>query len=211
MSEPLQVTDLWRRSLDATVKFYSALGELAVEYAESLLATATDSITSINSVETKPGPAAANGSSTPTPVSKSPAVATMVLEAPAGKKALGVFLVENVLAQAVSATATAGALLDDDGNQIKASLEFQPQSVTLQPGEQALVRVSADISEEVTPGVRYHGEIGVPGLPGTRIPIVIGRTAETQTRRATKAGGPSQARARKQVANRKSSGRRTRG
>jgi len=181
MTEPLEVTDVWRRGLEATVEFYSALGKLTVEYMNSLLATTSDSVINLSPVTAETASkSAVESASAPMP-SQPATVSTMVLEAPAGRKAMGVFLVENVLERVVTVSAITGPFTDDQGNEITASLEFEPPAVTLQPGEQALVKVAATIGNGMTPGDRYRGEIGVQGLPGTRIPVVIGRTAETPT------------------------------
>jgi len=37
------------------------------------------------------------------------------------------------------------------------------------------MRVSAVITDELEPGVRYQGELTIPALRGTRIPIVLRR------------------------------------
>ena len=173
MSQPLQLTDVWRRSLEATVQFYSAMGEIAVDCVQTLLATTPES----NPVVAKDGniPSAAQSDNhAPAPLSM------MVLEAEAGRKALGVFLVENGFSRAVSAAATASPFVDEEGNELKPTVEFEPSSITLQPGEQILVKVLVSISKDMPAGVRYRGEIGVPGLMGTRIPVVMGRTVEAK-------------------------------
>ena len=176
MSEPVQLSDVWRRSLEATVQFYSAMGKLAFDCLETLLATAGNSNSAVTPDGNPPtsGTVDRAGSSTrPSPVP----VPMMVLEGEAGRKALGVFLLENGFSRAVSASATASAFVDDEGNEINPTVEFQPPAITLQPGEQILVKVLASISRDIPAGIRYRGEIGVPGLMGTRIPVVLGRTA----------------------------------
>lgn len=193
MSQPVQLTDVWRRSLDATVQFYSALGELAVDCLETLLATTTNSNFGLNSDANAPTPAVVNQVNTaPQP----PPVSMMVLEADVSRKAMGVFLVENGFSRAVSAAATASAFVDDQGNEINPTVEFQPASVTLQPGEQILVKVLATISRDMPAGIRYRGEIGVPGLMGTRIPVVLGRIAGAKASGSKKARATSTAGAR---------------
>ena len=120
MSQPLELTDVWRRSLEATVQFYSTLGKLAADCLESLLATAgTDS--GLNSDANVPPPVAVNQERT---AAKPAPVSMMVLEAEAGRKALGLFLVENGFSRAVSAEVTASPFVDDQGNEIKAMVEF---------------------------------------------------------------------------------------
>jgi len=200
MSQPLELTDVWRRSLEATVQFYSTLGKLAADCLESLLATTAGTDSGLKSD--------ANGS--PHAVSQEhiaakPAPASlMVLEAEAGRKALGLFLVENGFSRAVSAEVTASPFVDDHGNEIKAMVEFQPASVTLQPGEQSLVKVLASIHKNMPAGVRYRGEIGVPGLMGTRIPVVLERTAAAKAPRSRKAHPTSPAGARRKTSGKNS-------
>jgi hypothetical protein len=169
MSEPIRLTDVWRRSVQATVQYYSTMGELAVDCLQTLLGTLTQSTT--NDPKTLTGPSVENSAST-----SNSAPISMVLEAEAGRQALGVFLVENDFSRAVSAVPSASVVVDDEGNELKPTIEFQPSSITLQPREQIVVKVLATISEDMSPGVRYRGEIGVPGLMGTRIPVVMGRT-----------------------------------
>ena len=178
MSEPLQLTDVWRRSLEATVQFYSALGEIAVDCVQTLLATTTRSNSDVT-MDSQFSPAAPAKNQAATAPDSAP-ISMMVLEAEAGRKALGVFLVENGFSRAVSAAATASAFVDEEGNERKPTVEFEPSSITLQPGEQILVKVLVSISKDMPAGVRYRGEIGVPGLMGTRIPVVMGRTAEAK-------------------------------
>jgi hypothetical protein len=200
MSQPLELTDVWRRSLEATVQFYSTLGKLAADCLESLLATSgTDS--SLNSDANVSPPVAVSQERT---AAKPAPVSMMVLEAEAGRKALGLFLVENGFSRAVSAEVTASPFVDDHGNEIKALVEFQPASVTLQPGEQSLVKVLASIHKNMPAGIRYRGEIGVPGLMGTRIPVVLERTAAAKTPKTRKAHPTSPAGARRRTSGKNS-------
>ncbi len=194
MSQPVQLTDVWRRSLDATVQFYSALGALAVDCLETLLATTDISNSRSISDAKAPTPGVINQAATTAP---NPApVSMMVLEAEVGRRAVGVFLVENGFSRAVSASATASAFVDDEGNEINPNVEFQPACVTLEPGQQILVKVLASISKDMPAGIRYRGEIGVPGLMGTRIPVVLGRTGTAKATGSKKARNTSPAGAR---------------
>ena len=189
MTQPIQLTDVWRRSLEATVQFYSAMGKLAFDCLETLLATAGNSNSSVSPDGNRPASVSVDreaSSTTPNPVPVS-----MVLEGEVGRKALGVFLVENGFSRAVSASATASAFVDDDGNEINPTVEFQPTSITLEPGEQILVKVLASIGKDMPAGIRYRGEIGVPGLMGTRIPVVLGRTPEAKAKGSKKSHATS--------------------
>lgn len=174
MTQPVQLTDVWRRSLEATVQFYSAMGKLAFDCLETLLATTSNSNSRVSPDGNRPTSVSVDreGSSN----TRNPMPVSMVLEGEVGRKALGVFLVENGFSRAVSASATTSAFVDDDGNEINPTVEFEPTAITLEPGEQILVKVLASIDKDMPPGIRYRGEIGVPGLMGTRIPVVLART-----------------------------------
>ncbi len=201
MSQPLELTDVWRRSLEATVQFYSTLGKLAADCLESMLATTAGTDSGLNSDANVPPRVAVKQERT---AAKPAPISMMVLEAEAGRKALGLFLVENGFSRAVSAEVTASPFLDDHGNEIKAMVEFQPASVTLQPGEQSLVKVLASIHKNMPAGVRYRGEIGVPGLMGTRIPVVLERTAAAKAPKSRKAHPTSPAGAQRKTSGKNS-------
>jgi hypothetical protein len=97
----------------------------------------------------------------------------MVLEAAAGDRALGVFLVENRLQSRVSAPIMASAFTDPEGREFRPGLVFEPEVVTLDPGEQLLVRVAALLDEPLLPEVDYRGELTIPGLSGSRVKLVL--------------------------------------
>jgi hypothetical protein len=99
----------------------------------------------------------------------------MVLEAVAGGSALGVFLVDNGLDQRVSGPVQAAPFVGREHDEVRPTLAFDPEVVTLDPGEQELVRVTAVIGTELEPEVGYRSEFTIPGVTGTRIPVVLRR------------------------------------
>lgn len=101
----------------------------------------------------------------------------MVLEAPLGDVALGAFVIENALGREVQAGVVASSLSGPDGD-IEPAVAFEPAQISLAPGEQAVVRAALAIDDRMQPGLEYRGELSVPTLPGTRIPIVARRTLE---------------------------------
>jgi hypothetical protein len=163
MTESLELMDVWRRTLDATVQFYSTIGELFVDYLRSL-------VTSVNPVQMTLTPQSATRTANPPAPTN---VATMVMEAEDGAEAVGVFLVENLLPRPVTAVPAASDLLGENGTKIKSFLVFQPASITLAPGQQTLIRVAGSFGKKMKPGVRYHGKITVPGLSGPSIPLAL--------------------------------------
>jgi hypothetical protein len=100
---------------------------------------------------------------------------TVLLEAPAGKSALGVFVVENVSADPVSTELAVSPLSGPSGEQAVSALRFFPERIALEPGDQLLVQVAAPVDTSFEPGVRYRGEISIPGLSAVRIPIAVRR------------------------------------
>jgi hypothetical protein len=163
---------LFRRAVDAQVAYYRAVGQLSVEYARAVLgavrSAAPATVTAPVSVSAQIPAAAA-----------APAAPVLALEAEAGSVAGGVFVVENGTAARVSAPVEVPALADGDGRQVAAQLRFEPEVVTLEPGEQTLVQLGVEVTRSFRTGVDYRGEVRVPGLVGTSIPLVVRRLRAT--------------------------------
>lgn len=172
MNEPAPLSDIWRTAVDANLRYYTLLGQLTARFFNLMLNAATELRPQFQSGSSPGRPQTAALSPPPSP-SQAPVPSAMVLEGAVGGHALGVFLVQNGLPQRVSAPVVASVFVDSSGQEIHPSLKFEPAKVTLEPGEQVLVRVVAEIDEGMVPGVRYKGEISVPGLSGTRVPIVL--------------------------------------
>lgn len=169
-SESEQVAEIWRRAMDANVRYYRAVGELTIDHVRALTAAAGDLLRApatprrpleLPRAESKPEEARPQ--------------AAMVLESDAGVAAIGAFVVANGLNRRVSAPIVASPLVSDEGREARPALAFEPEVVLLEPGEQVLVRIAAAVDESLEPGVGYHGELTVPDLPGTRVPIVLRR------------------------------------
>ena len=162
--------DVLRRALEANLQYYAALGRLTVDYLEAL-----GSIARQVEVPARTLTFRQSAPATPVPAPAPPAVT--VLEAEAGSTAIGVFLVENLLTEKVSAPGSASALAAPDGREVAVPLAFDPEVVVLEPGEQILVRVAARVDDGLEADVSYRAEVAVPGVIGTRVPIVVRRRA----------------------------------
>jgi hypothetical protein len=200
MSNLGPLEDMLRRSMNAYMRYYGAVGQLTVDYMKDMVATwsqlripspLTVSSTAPASPPTPPRSEApttashtARQSTTPT---QSQSVGVMVLENEAGGVALGVFLVENHLGREVSAHVSATGFTAPDGREVSPTLIFDPDVIALQPGEQLLVRVTAAIDDSLEPDVRYQGELSVPELTGTRIPVILRRRGGSPINSATHA------------------------
>jgi len=160
------IGEVIQRAMALNLRYYGAIGQLTADYVKELMAALDDAKRF-----------AADGGRSREAVPRNPEAspAAMVLEAEAGTAALGVFLVENQLPQEVNAQVIASAFTDSLGRSVHPPLIFDPATVTLRPKEQLLMRVSAMITDELEPEVRYQGELTIPVLRGTRISIVLRR------------------------------------
>jgi len=210
MADLSPLDEVWRRSFDAYIKYYSTIGRLTADYLKDLAAVWSDVRLPTLAGGAQPVSATSHGaarqSGQPSPAGRPAGV--MVLEGEAGASALGVFLVENNLGRDVSGRVIASPFVDETGREIRPAFVYDPEIINLRPGEQLLVRVLAAIDETMEPEVRYQGQFTIPELSGTMIPIVLRRrpssaaaaTQETQselTEKAEKTNRPTRARPRK--------------
>jgi hypothetical protein len=166
--------ELWRRALELNIKYYGGLGKLTADYLRDLGAVMSNAQSAPAPGGSAASAAEARPAATSAPPSQ-PGAPVIVLEGESGSTALGVFLVGNSLPHDVSARVTASPILDESGRQGKAAFVFDPPSISLRPGEQLLVRVTAVIDPSLEPDARYRGELSIPELGGTRIPVIIRR------------------------------------
>jgi hypothetical protein len=170
------IGDFWRRAADANREYLASVGDLTASYGRALAGLAAGALERSDVVRRRPERRSAGAR----PAEAAPArdaapAATMVLEAPAGEVAVGAFLVENALRERTEAVVRASAFVAADGAAVVPELVYEPPVVTLEPGQQAVVRVGARIPGDLRAGNDYAGELSVPGLPGTRIPVVLRR------------------------------------
>ena len=164
-----ELADAWRDAADASLRYWGALGRLALESVTALVPLVT---------ELRPGEAVQAAA----PSSRAPAARTILVEAEAGQSATGVFLLENTTSQQLSIPVSVSSFHDPDGREVEVAVAFRPDTILLDPADQLVVQVTAVVDETLEPDVRYHAEISVPGLSGTRIPIVVRRRASAARR-----------------------------
>ncbi|MGB7553622.1 MAG: hypothetical protein WBM04_04565 [Candidatus Korobacteraceae bacterium] len=196
MKEVTQLTRTWGRALDANLRCTARLSELAGRSLELLLAAVSEVGPQILSTTTAVQEVDRVTSIPPAPA---PSPAAMVLEGEAGSRAFGLFVVENKLPKEVSTPVVVGPLVDPDGQEIPSVLRFEPGVITLAPGEQVVARVSAQISRGLAAGVRYQGEISIPGIAGARIPIIVRRVPKTRSAAVAVMGSQANADATKKL------------
>jgi hypothetical protein len=183
--------------VDETVRalsgYYGRLGRIGLDLARTLVAVdglhlptgglrldATPLIDAFRKAARGGAPA----DSTPDAASGRAASPTLLVEGDGDRPGFGVFLVENLTAEPVSAPITVSAFVDAEGREVRPRLLLRPATVSLDPGQQAMVQLTAELDEALEPGVRYRGEIAIPALSDRRIPIVLRRVA-TPTADAT--------------------------
>lgn len=181
MSTFSSLEEIWRRSLDLNLRYYGAVGKLTADYVRDLAATFSEARKQQDPTGTPTPPA---GTTAKPPAEHVASAATksagaMVLEGVSGSKVLGVFLVDNHLDRPISAKVVSSSFVSVDGREVSPTFVFDPETVVLGSREQALVRVVAFIDETMAPEVRYLGQLTIPELMGTPIPVVLRRLIDS--------------------------------
>jgi hypothetical protein len=164
------LAELWRRAIDANVRYYEEWGRVAQAYVRDL-ASALSNYSPRISLPTITVPAVAQAPGPPAPAApaarpepaQGPAI---VLEGAPGAKVQGAVLVQNYLPHPVTASVQAemaGADID---------VVVEPATVELAPGESAVVGITATVPDDpAAPETR--GQVLVPELVGTAVPVVL--------------------------------------
>lgn len=178
--EQPRVDEVWSRLLDANLRYYRELTDLSLEYVDALagslgkvrlpLRFATSPVRQAPPVEQHQESAHVHRPERTT----SPA---LVLEGEGGAEATGVFSVENHLSHTVTAPIVGSRFTDPDGREVPLAVRFDPESVSIGPGERALVRIVALVAEDLPPDVDHGAEVSVPGLGPSGIRVVLRRRA----------------------------------
>ncbi len=173
MTESRSSDALFRRVMDANAEYYRALGTLSKEYWRAMFGVWRDLLGGLPAAITTAGRAVpadrAGGGSA---ASRDPA---LVLEAESGQEAQGVFRVENRLTRHVSTPVVTSAFTSRAGQGVAPVLRIVPGTVALAPGAGTMVQIVAVITDDLEPGVDYHGEVYVPDLSERGIPVLIRR------------------------------------
>jgi hypothetical protein len=72
-------------------------------------------------------------------------------------------------------------------------MRVEPGVVSLEPGGRTLVQIIATITDDLNVGAAYQGEVSVPGLSNTRVPLVLRRRESAQTPEPVKKAKTSRA------------------
>jgi len=175
MTDPRALQELWQRAVDLNVRYYSGLGKLTTDYLKDLAVMMSTSQTATPQGGTFTGAAGARQAAAAERPKPADVPAIIVLEGESGSTAMGVFLVGNSFPVEVSASIKASAVLDENSREGPVVFTFDPAVIKLKPGEQVLVRVSAVIDPALEAGVGYRGELSIPELGATRVPLIVRR------------------------------------
>jgi hypothetical protein len=177
MSDRTSISKALSQVLDANLAFTKMATQLATNALDSAFSVASSLATevgpkavsairqSVNQVQAVQQP---NPSTEQRP-------AAILLEGKTGSTATGFFVVQNSLPHKISTAIEVGPLTATDGSRIDSVLRFNPGTISLDIGEQVIARVTSKISPRLKAGMRYEGEVLVPGVVGARIPIVLRR------------------------------------
>lgn len=183
-SEGAGFAQAWREAMEANARYYEAWGQLASQWVRELAqASQSARLPTLPPLRLNTGPGVATsarpGGVSPSPAAApagaSPAPAVVVLEGPTGAAASAAFLVENTLSHPVVGSVEVDPFDDIDGVAVLARLDFEPQTISLAPGERRLVRISVTLPTTLPPDVDCRSTIRVDGVPGTTIPVVLRR------------------------------------
>jgi hypothetical protein len=172
MAELARVEEVLKRLFDANLRWYEGLGRVTADYTQAVIRVWTDAVTSLVKTRGTKGP-------TPAPSTgarpASARAAALVLEADLGQVAQGAVAIENRLTRAVSAAVVTSAFANESGAATWPTLRVSPAKVDLEPGARTLVQIGVLIDEQLVPGASYRGEVSVPELSDTPIPILLRR------------------------------------
>jgi hypothetical protein len=171
MADKLPFDEPLRRAIDANVRYYEALGKVTQDYWKAIFGILRELPVRFGTG----GGAAAPGTPPVANPTAPTGAASLVLEAPAGGEASGVFLVENRLARVVSTAVVTSAFADPSGRALQPVIRVSPGVVTLPPGGRTLVQIVAAIGDDLAPDTPYRGEVSVPGLSEQGIPVLVRR------------------------------------
>lgn len=160
-----------RRAMDANLRYYEGLQQLTAEYVKALASVLGELRLPLDlgTLDLARGRERTRTHQAEVVRTEPSTTAALVLEGEAGAEARAAFVIDNDLPREVVAPVRSS--LERDVTPVRT----EPDVVTLGPGERALVQIVAEIGENLGIGESYRGEVSVPDLSQTRVPIVVRR------------------------------------
>lgn len=168
MAESPEVSEILRRTVQANASLYKGWVDLSLDYWRR--------VGEIFGVATPAGLGAAGFQSTEPFEDDAAGDGVLELEGDVGTSARGAFLVTNDLGRNLKCAFVASGLSGPRGATAKAQVSFEPASVELAPGEQAVVQAVVSVDEQLAPGAAYTGTVSIRGMEGFSVPFVLRRT-----------------------------------
>lgn len=173
MADKLPFDEPLRRAVDANMKYYEALGRVTQDYWKAIFGILRELPVRFGSAQPSSARQAPASSTPAAPVT----APTLVLEAEAGGEAQGMFLVENRLSRVVSTAVVVSAFTNPSGRAVQPTMRIEPGVITLPPGGRTLVQIYTTLDDTLETDVPYRGELNVPGLSESGIPVLLRRKA----------------------------------
>jgi hypothetical protein len=98
---------------------------------------------------------------------------TVVLKGPPGETVSGAFVLENQRSETVEATVLATPFVDLAGDHVDIPLTLEPSRVSLDPGQEVVVRLTTVMPAGMSLDQQLQGAIHVPGLTTSTVPVVV--------------------------------------
>ncbi len=157
MADRPELTEVFRRAVQANVDFYQGWLNLSLEYLRGISEIFVNLEEGRGSADVDSG------------------AGTLVFEGEEGETARGSFLVSNDLERSISCELVASAFKDPDGETVKGKVKFEPAKLKLEPGEQRVVQATVVIDRKLAAGLGYEGEFSIKGMEGFAVPVVLRR------------------------------------
>jgi hypothetical protein len=157
MAEGLDLSDVFRRTVQANARFYQGWVDLSLEYFRGLTEI-------FGGAQVEP----------PAETSQ-PDTGVLVVEGEAGTAVSSAFLVTNDLGRKLTCELVATDFVGPGGTGVALRAAFEPPMVELAPGEQRVVQAVVSVDERLTPGAAYSGAFAIKGMDGFSVPVVVRR------------------------------------
>ena len=98
---------------------------------------------------------------------------SVLLRGQPGETVSGAFVLENQRSETVEATVLATSFVDLAGDHVEIPLTLEPSRLSLDPGQEVVVRLTTVIPVNLSLDQQLQGAIHVPGLTTSIVPVVV--------------------------------------
>jgi hypothetical protein len=162
--------DVLRRAYDANVRYWETVGRATTDYLQAVSRLWTDA-----SLRWQPEGIRTAWSRAEREWADGGEPAALVLEGAPGTEARAAVMLSNDLGRDVEASVVASVLVGPGGESTGLKLRTDPQVVRISPGSRVPVTLIVGITDELSAGIDYRGEVNVPGLSTRGVPVIVRR------------------------------------